>query len=147
KGVPAPEAGPTPGPAGATAATNGVAGDPGVMSNSPGEAGTAALRQAAVMEVKSPRPLPYEDARVVRWLEQAEDLLALELVHFVSECMIHLKNLTVILTFSPLLLLLAAASYPFQPGQFLVTSLWVLLCVVGISVVSVYVQMERNEVL
>jgi hypothetical protein len=144
---PAPEAGPTPGPAGATAATNGVAGDPGVMSNSPGEAGTAAWRKAAVMEMRSPRFLPYEDERFVRWLEQAEDLLALELVHFVSECMIHLKNLTVFLTFSPLLLLIAAASYPFQPGQFLVTSLWVLLCVVGVSIVLVYVQMERNEVL
>jgi hypothetical protein len=146
-GGPAPESGAIHTPAGESGATNGHPGGSGATNGHPGEAGTATMRQTAVIDVKAPRPSPYEDARFVRWLEQAEDLLALELVHFVSECMIHLKNLTVFLTFSPLLLLLAAACYPFQPGQFLVTSLWVLLCVVGITVVYVYVQMERNEVL
>jgi hypothetical protein len=110
-------------------------------------AAVAAEREAAAPDVRPTRLAAYEDERFVRWLEQAEDLVVLEMVHFLSECMIHLKNLTVFLTFSPLLLLLAAASYPFQPGQFLITCLWALLCVVGVSVVTVYIQMERNELL
>ena len=82
-----------------------------------------------------------------RWLEQVEDLLALELVNFVGECTVHLRNLAGFLAIGPLLLLLAATSYPFQPQRFLLVSIWGVLLAVAGGVLWTYIQMERNEVL
>ena len=87
------------------------------------------------------------DKATRRWLEQLEDLLALQLVNFLSECTIHLKNQAAFLAIGPILLLLAASSYPFQPQRFLVVSIWTLLIAVSAGVLWAYVQMERNEVL
>ncbi|MDR3636035.1 MAG: hypothetical protein P4L84_19690 [Isosphaeraceae bacterium] len=81
------------------------------------------------------------------WLAQVEDLLVLELTNFISECTIHLKNQAAFLAIGPLLLLLAATSYPFQPQRFLVVTIWTLLVAVAAGVIWAYVQMERNEVL
>jgi hypothetical protein len=82
-----------------------------------------------------------------RWFQQAEDLVALQMVDFLSECTIHLKNLVGYLAICPFLLMLAATSYPFQPQRFLVVVIWMLLIIVAASVVWVYIQMERDEIL
>ncbi len=82
-----------------------------------------------------------------RWFQQAEDLVALQMVNFLSECTTHLKNLVRYLAICPLLLMFAATSYPFQPQRFLVVIIWMLLIMVTASVVWVYIQMERDEIL
>ncbi len=96
--------------------------------------------------ITPPPHSPWND-QTKAWLESAEDLLALELVNFVSECTIHLKNLAMFLAVAPFLLLLAVSSYPFQPQRFLIMIIWGLLFAVAGGVLWAYVQMERNEVL
>src|SRR5262249_27740804 len=101
---------------------------------------------ATDVAARSPRPGNWSEP-AQRWLGRAEDLIALEMVNFLSECTIHLKNLAEYLAVCPILLMLAATSYPFQPQRFLVVAVWALLIGVAAGVIWVYVEMERNEVL
>jgi hypothetical protein len=88
-----------------------------------------------------------DKVRLRRWVEAAEGLYALEIVNFASECTVQLKNLAQFLTAGPLLLLLAATSYPFQPQRFLVVTICSLLVASSVGLLWTYIQMERNEVL
>jgi uncharacterized membrane protein len=87
------------------------------------------------------------DRALQDWVKAAEDLIALEVVMRISQCMVHLKNLAYYLAFAPILLLLAVNSYPFQPERFLQVCLWTILLGVVASVLAVYVGMERDELL
>ena len=82
-----------------------------------------------------------------RWVRSAEDLVALEIVAYVGQCNVHLKNLAWYLALAPILLLVAVSSYPIQPQRFLQVCLMALLLAVAGCVVGVYVAMERNELL
>jgi hypothetical protein len=87
------------------------------------------------------------DDRLPRWMREAEDLLALRMVTFISQGAVHLRNLATYLVIAPVLLLLTVSSYPFQPQRFLVIFIWVILLAVVGAGVTVLVLMERNEFL
>ncbi len=73
--------------------------------------------------------------------------MALASVYDINRAAIHLRVLATILAIVPLLLLASSAVYPLQPQRFLALVLWGLLLGVVGTVLWVYVQMERNEIL
>jgi hypothetical protein len=94
-------------------------------------------------DVATTRPASELD----EWVEAAEDLIALQIIAFVSQCSVHLKALAIYLGIAPVLLLIAVGSYPFQPQRFLEVCIWGLVVLVLGGVVSVYILMEKNEFL
>ncbi|MFO0908710.1 MAG: hypothetical protein U0794_10180 [Isosphaeraceae bacterium] len=88
-----------------------------------------------------------DETELRAWLRAAEELVALELVTFVSQIGIQLKNLATYLAVAPLLLLLSVSTYPFQPQRLLQFVIWALVLVVVGVVVTVYVSMERDVLL
>ena len=90
---------------------------------------------------------PALSEKAQAWFRSAEDLLALELVCFVSRCTVPLGNLLKYLSIAPLLLLLMITTYPLQPQRFLQVCFWGLLLAVVLSVIWVYVMRERDEFL
>ncbi|HEU5117151.1 MAG TPA: hypothetical protein VFT74_10840, partial [Isosphaeraceae bacterium] len=81
------------------------------------------------------------------WLLEVERFVALGSVYDINRAAIHLRVLATILAVVPLLLLASSAVYPLQPQRFLSLVLWSLLLTVVGTVMWVYVQMERNEIL
>jgi hypothetical protein len=104
--------------------------------------------KAAEDETKAPKGTgdPHDEA-LRRWVREAEDLIALEVIMLVGQCSAHLKNLAYYLAVAPILLLMASSCYPFQPQRFLQVCLWTILLAVAACVVVVYVRMERDELL
>ncbi len=92
---------------------------------------------------------PVEDPRVDdkfrRWLQVAEDLVAVEVVSYVSQFFVHLRNVVTFLTLGPLVMLLAITSYPFQPQRLLIMYMWLIILSVVAGVIVVLVQMNRDE--
>ncbi len=92
-------------------------------------------------------PTAGTEKALKEWVQAAEDLIALELIAFVSQNTVHLKSLAYYLAVAPVLLLLVVGSYPFQPQRFLQVCIWAILFLVVAGVVWVYVRMEKNEFL
>ncbi|HKB35633.1 MAG TPA: hypothetical protein VKD72_04210, partial [Gemmataceae bacterium] len=90
-------------------------------------------------------PPPDEDVK--RWLRMLEDFVAMQSVPFLCQFFAPLRNLVNFLLLVPLLLLLAVASYPFQPQRLLLVFLITLLLLAVVQVVTVLIQMDRDEVL
>ena len=88
-----------------------------------------------------------KDKALKDWVQAAEDLIALELIAFISQNTVHLKALAYYLAIAPVLLLMVVGSYPFQPQRFLQVCIWTILFLVVGGVVWVYVRMEKNEFL
>ena len=82
---------------------------------------------------------------VAKWIRDAEDLIALEVIAYVSQTTVQLKILAYYLAVTPVLLLMAVGSYPFQPERFLQVCIWTILFMVVGGVIWVYVRMEKNE--
>ncbi|HUI25030.1 MAG TPA: hypothetical protein VL403_03010 [Candidatus Kryptonia bacterium] len=84
---------------------------------------------------------------VEAWLRQAEDFVVIEVVTFLTQNFVHLRNLLMMTTLGMLMMLLTVSSYPFQPQRLLQLFTWsVILPTVG-GVITMLVQMDRNEVL
>ncbi|MGH7135428.1 MAG: hypothetical protein ACREHD_06785, partial [Pirellulales bacterium] len=81
------------------------------------------------------------------WIELAEDFMALYLVPYVSQFLRHWWNLVVWLMVASLLLLIAMASYPFEPQELLIGACVTMIVLVGASAVFVEVQMEWDALL
>ncbi|MBI1816669.1 MAG: hypothetical protein HYR72_16955 [Deltaproteobacteria bacterium] len=90
-----------------------------------------------------PNPL----GEVGEWLLDAEDFVAIQVVTFLTQTFVHLRNLMVLTTIGALLLLLTITAYPFQPQRLLLLFIWVVILTIVGGVVMVFVQMNRNEVL
>jgi hypothetical protein len=91
--------------------------------------------------------VPSGDAAVRHWLTQAEDFVALEVTVYLSQFFVQLRNLTLFLSFAPMLLLLAVSSYVFQPQR-----AWLLLAGGTIALMTFFVirtvtQIERDELI
>jgi hypothetical protein len=82
---------------------------------------------------------------VEHWIREAEDFMALQVVAYVSQTTVQLKTLAYYLAVTPVVLLIAISSYPFQPQRFLQVCVWTILFLVVAGVISVYVWMEKNE--
>src|SRR5262249_1061911 len=89
-----------------------------------------------------PAPRAQGDKVLSAWVRAAEDLIASQVVAYVSQGTVQLKGLTYYLAAAPVLLLMAVSSYPFQPQRFLQVCLWAILLMVGAGVFWVYVRME-----
>jgi hypothetical protein len=97
--------------------------------------------------IKEPPDSQRERPAVRAWIQSAEDLIAIWVVTFISQCSVHLRAMAYFLAVAPILLLLVVSSYPFQPQRFLLVWLWGILVTVVGCVVWAYVQMERDEIL
>jgi hypothetical protein len=86
-----------------------------------------------------------QSQHVANWIRDAEDLMALQVVAYVSQTTVQLRTLAYYLAVSPVVLLIAIGSYPFQPQRFLQVCIWTILFLVVGGVISVYVWMEKNE--
>jgi len=87
------------------------------------------------------------DDDVKAWLGQAENLVAIQLVALVAPYFRWMRHLQFFLVAAPVLLVLAMTSYPFVPMR---TGLSVIALVAGIAggvMISVFLQMNRNEFL
>jgi hypothetical protein len=82
-----------------------------------------------------------------RWVEMAEDLIAIQVVIYLSQFFFHMRNLIWSMTVCGTLLLLGSTSYPFQPERLLLTLLLSLLGAVLAGIVYVLVLMNRDELL
>jgi hypothetical protein len=87
---------------------------------------------------------PYQQACRQRWVEMAEGFVAIQVVVYLCQFFIQLRNLawSIVICSS---LLLAGTSYPFYPEKLL---LFLLLGLVGVAVISVFsvlFAINRNE--
>jgi hypothetical protein len=81
------------------------------------------------------------------WLTHAQAFVALEVVVYLSQFFVQLRNMALFLALAPLLMLFAVSSYPFQPQR-----MWLLLAaglvgIVTVVLVRIVIQMERDELL
>jgi hypothetical protein len=79
------------------------------------------------------------------WLATAEDYLAIEAVFHASQYAPHLRDLTTFLTIGPLLLLISATWYPFQPQRLLAIVVWTTILASAAAAVFVFFQVDRDE--
>jgi hypothetical protein len=89
-------------------------------------------------------PTPPELPRD-RWLSQAEGFIAVQVVIYLSQFFIQLRNFALSIVTCSSLLLIAGTCYPFYPERLLVFLLMGLVAVVVSSVLYVLVQINRNE--
>src|SRR5207244_2848831 len=81
------------------------------------------------------------------WLSLAEECVAMQVAARNSWVFAHLRNLLTFVTAGVLLMLLAVASYPFQPRAFLMLFVGCVGVFVASVAVTVFVQIGRDEVL
>jgi hypothetical protein len=87
-------------------------------------------------------PAPAEPA----WVALAESVAATQVVIYVSQFFVQLRNLVWAAIVTSSLLLLAATSYPFHPEKLLLVGLIVLSGAGMASVLYVLIDMNRDEV-
>jgi len=102
-----------------------------------------AAKPAGAEEGQEAEPAAEIAAR--RWLAMAEELVALRIVYLVSQFSAPLKILARQLIFGPLILLLAATWYPFQPQRLIAMITWGFAIVGALATFLVFVKIERNE--
>jgi hypothetical protein len=108
-------------------------------------------QQAAASEPSRDKParapfLSLPEGHPIRvWVLAAEDFVAIEIVRYLSQFIVQLRNLLNTLTISSLLLLLAATVYPFFPQHQLLLSLTVLAAIVIWFMVSFLFQLNKDE--
>jgi hypothetical protein len=81
------------------------------------------------------------------WARLAEDFLATQVTLFVYQLMRHFRLFLTLITCSALLLLLALASYTFQPRHLLMSTIWVVILSSVALALTVLVQMGQDELL
>ena len=81
------------------------------------------------------------------WLARAEEFVALVAVTYVSQFALHLRNNVSFLTASPLLMLVAVNTYPFQPHRLLALFFWTLSLATLLVVMFFMVILDRDEFL
>jgi hypothetical protein len=92
--------------------------------------------------------LSLPDGHPVReWAVMAEDFVAVEVIRYLSQFFVQLRNLLTSLTVGSLLLLLAAVSYPFRPQSLLLVFLTLLAGTVAAFIAVFLVQVNRDELI
>jgi hypothetical protein len=130
------------------------AGSPGPASHAAGSAlGPASPADSQKREQTSSAIKTIEETikpretykAVQKWLARVQDFVALEVTFYLSQFFVHLRNMALLLSFAPVLLLIAVSSYPFQPQRLWVLLAVVLIGLVTLSVIWIVFQIERNE--
>ncbi|MBI3408303.1 MAG: hypothetical protein HY040_08100 [Planctomycetes bacterium] len=88
--------------------------------------------------------LPLKDP-LGKWVQAAEDLTAMETVRYISQFFVQLRNLLFSMTLGSLLLVFAAASYPFRPQALLLFFLTGMVAMVTVFVIVFLFQMNGDE--
>jgi hypothetical protein len=86
------------------------------------------------------------DAPLCGWLALAEEFVAVEVVAYLSQFFVQLRNLLVFLTISPLFLFIAATSYPFHPQRLWMMFAGALILAAVVIAITIFIQVERDEV-
>ncbi len=81
------------------------------------------------------------------WARLGEAFLATQVTLFLYQLMRHFRLFLTLITASALLLLLALASYAFQPRHLLMSTLWVVILSSAALALTVLVQMSQDELL
>jgi hypothetical protein len=81
-----------------------------------------------------------------RWQDLAGEYCTLELVGYLSQFFVHLRNLFFFLTLGPLLLLLAITSYPIPSQQLWLLFSGIIIVTIAVVVIRIFIQMERDPV-
>jgi hypothetical protein len=115
---------------------------------SPPKAGSEAAEPADARQERPPSAEPQGSAStdVRRWCKLAEDYLALEVINYVSQFFVQLRNQVTFLTVGSLLFAAVVLSYPFEPQRLwllLATALVIAVLFVGLKI---FIGMERDEV-
>ncbi len=90
--------------------------------------------------------IPAEATGEPAWVALAESVAATQIVIYVSQFFVQLRNLVWASVVTSSLLLLAATSYPFHPEKLLLIGLIALSAVGMASIIYVLVEMNRDEV-
>lgn len=90
--------------------------------------------------------LPEGDA-LREWIVAAEDFVAVEIIRYLSQFIIQLRNLLICLTLGSLLLVLSATVYPFPVQHLLLLFLTVLAGGIAAFIMSFLIQLNRDELI
>jgi hypothetical protein len=90
--------------------------------------------------------LPEGDA-LREWIIAAEDFVAVEIIRYLSQFIIQLRNLLTCLTLGSLLLVLSATVYPFPAQHLLLLFLTVLAGGIAVFILSFLIQLNRDELI
>jgi hypothetical protein len=103
--------------------------------------------QPGPMGPETPAPARTVSSPTLRhWQDLAGEYCTLELVGYLSQFFVQLRNLFFFLTLGPLLLLLAITSYPVPSQQLWLLYSGVIIVTVAVAVIRIFVQMERDPV-
>ncbi|MBI3469492.1 MAG: hypothetical protein HY000_41350 [Planctomycetes bacterium] len=110
----------------------------------------ASYQVLAVLEAlwsrRSPLPSAKNEDRDA-WIAKAEEFVAMQVVLFVRRVFLPLRSLLTLTTAGLLFMLMAIASYPFEPRRFLMLVLWSFLLAFVVLAITAFVQMNRDHVL
>jgi len=105
--------------------------------------GTATGASSAPVSAAALAVHPKQSVR--EWIQAAEDFVAIEIVNYVSQYFVQLRNLVTFLTVGALLLLLAVVSYPFQPQRLILLIMGALILVLAGGAFGIFLQIEKDE--
>jgi hypothetical protein len=95
---------------------------------------------------KTPAILSLPEGNPIReWAVAAEDFVAMEIVRYLSQFIVQLRNLLTCLTVGSMLLILAATVYPFFPQHLLLQFLTVLGGGIATLIIAFLIQLNRDE--
>jgi hypothetical protein len=86
-----------------------------------------------------------KDEGIREWLVVAEEFVAMEIIRYISQFIVQLRNLLVCLTVGSLLLLLAATVYPFFPQNKLLLFLTLLAGGIAMFILVFLIQINQDE--
>lgn len=107
---------------------------------------------AADGETGAAQPAPLflglpEDNPIRKWALAAQDFAAMEVIRYLSQFIVQIRNLLNSLTIGSLLLILAAAVYPFFPQHQMLLMLTALGGTAAAFIVAFLVQLNRDELI
>jgi hypothetical protein len=98
-----------------------------------------------INETVTPTPCPDANQVLRAWLARAQDFVALEVVAYLSQFFVQMRNLALFLALAPLLMLFAVTSYPFQPQRLWLLLACLLIGIMTVAVIRIIFQVERDE--
>jgi hypothetical protein len=92
-----------------------------------------------------PAAKPCHSGPSARWIELAEEFVAIQVVNYVSQFFVQLRTLAWSMVTCAVLVLFAATCYPFQPERLILYTMLTLIGVVLGAILIVLVQVNRDE--
>jgi hypothetical protein len=103
-------------------------------------------KSSTVTRARTEAEPPGPFGRFSKWVGMAESFVAMQVVIYVSQFFVRLRGLVWAMVVCGLLLLLAATSYPFQPGRLILLSVLTLLGAVSGGILYVLYQINCDAI-